>query len=61
MPGAGKLTRAVLESGDAQASGRGLPVTLRDSLMTHLDRPDQAKEVLQAGAVIGAEFSFCAL
>jgi class 3 adenylate cyclase/tetratricopeptide (TPR) repeat protein len=53
-----ELTRAVLESGDAKATGREIPVTLYDSLMARLDRLGPAKEVAQVGAVIGSEFSY---
>jgi tetratricopeptide (TPR) repeat protein len=53
-----ELTRAVLESGDAKATGRQIPVTLHDSLMARLDRLGPAKEVIQVGAVIGGEFSY---
>jgi class 3 adenylate cyclase len=53
-----ELTRAVLESGDAQLTGREIPVTLHDSLMARLDRLGPAKEVIQVGAVIGSEFSY---
>jgi class 3 adenylate cyclase/tetratricopeptide (TPR) repeat protein len=53
-----ELTRAVLESGDAQLTGRAIPVTLHDSLMARLDRLGAAKEVIQVGAVIGSEFSY---
>jgi len=53
-----ELTRAVLESGDAQLTGREIPVTLHDSLMARLDRLGPAKEVIQIGAVIGSEFSY---
>jgi predicted ATPase len=53
-----ELTRAVLESGNAQFSGREIPVTLHDSLMARLDRLGPAKEVIQIGSVIGAEFSY---
>jgi tetratricopeptide (TPR) repeat protein len=53
-----ELTRAVLESGSAQLAGRGIPVTLHDSLMARLDRLGPAKEVIQIGAVIGGEFSY---
>ncbi|MBL0424106.1 AAA family ATPase [Ramlibacter alkalitolerans] len=44
----------------AAATGHGapeVPVTLQDSLMARLDRLGTAKEVAQAGAVIGREFS----
>jgi tetratricopeptide (TPR) repeat protein len=53
-----ECTRAVLESGDAQLTGRAIPVTLHDSLMARLDRLGAAKEVIQVGAVIGSEFSY---
>jgi len=53
-----ELTRAVLESGHAQITGRAIPVTLHDSLMARLDRLGPAKEIIQIGAVIGAEFSY---
>jgi predicted ATPase len=53
-----ELTRAVLESGDAQLTGREIPATLHDSLMARLDRLGKAKEVIQIGAVIGSEFSY---
>jgi len=45
-----ELTRAVLESSDAQLTGREIPVTLHDSLMARLDRLGPAKEVIQVGA-----------
>ena len=48
----------MLESGDAQLTGRAIPVTLHDSLMARLDRLGAAKEVIQVGAVIGSEFSY---
>jgi class 3 adenylate cyclase/tetratricopeptide (TPR) repeat protein len=53
-----ELTRAVLESGSTKLAGREIPVTLHDSLMARLDRLGPAKEVIQIGAVIGAEFSY---
>jgi class 3 adenylate cyclase len=53
-----ELTRALLERGNAQLSGREIPVTLHDSLMARLDRLGAAKEILQIGAVIGSEFSY---
>ena len=52
-----ELTRSVLESG-VKLGGREIPVTLHDSLMARLDRLGPAKEVIQIGAVIGAEFSY---
>jgi class 3 adenylate cyclase len=53
-----ELTRAVLESGNSKLSGREIPVTLHDSLMSRLDRLGPAKEIIQIGAVIGSEFSY---
>jgi tetratricopeptide (TPR) repeat protein len=53
-----ELTRTVLESGDAKLSGREIPVTLHDSLIARLDRLGSAKDVIQIGSVIGAEFSY---
>jgi class 3 adenylate cyclase/tetratricopeptide (TPR) repeat protein len=53
-----ELTLAVLENGDAKLVTRGIPVTLRDSLMARLDRLGPAKEAIQLGAVIGSEFSY---
>jgi class 3 adenylate cyclase/DNA-binding winged helix-turn-helix (wHTH) protein/tetratricopeptide (TPR) repeat protein len=53
-----ELTRAVLESGSAMLIGHQIPVTLHDSLMARLDGLGAAKEVIQAGAVIGSEFSY---
>ena len=53
-----ELTRALLESGNAQPAARTIPVTLHDSLMARLDRLGPAKEVAQIAAVIGADFSY---
>jgi class 3 adenylate cyclase/tetratricopeptide (TPR) repeat protein len=53
-----ELTRAVVESGEAQRNGRDIPATLYDSLMARLDRLGPAKEVAQVGAVLGREFSY---
>jgi class 3 adenylate cyclase/tetratricopeptide (TPR) repeat protein len=53
-----ELTRAVLESGEANLTGREIPATLHDSLMARLDRLGPAKEVIQVGAVIGSDFSY---
>jgi class 3 adenylate cyclase/DNA-binding transcriptional ArsR family regulator len=53
-----ELTRAVLESGEAELAGLAIPATLHDSLMARLDRLGHAKEVAQIGAVIGREFSY---
>jgi predicted ATPase len=53
-----ELTRAVLESGGGRLSGAAIPVTLHDSLMARLDPLGPAKEIVQIGAVIGAEFSY---
>jgi tetratricopeptide (TPR) repeat protein len=64
-----ELTRSVLEnegSGDTGGPPRvcspnaaaPVPATLQGLLLTRLDRLGSAKEVAQAGAVIGREFSF---
>jgi class 3 adenylate cyclase/tetratricopeptide (TPR) repeat protein len=53
-----ELTRAVLESGDAQPSERAIPATLHDSLMARLDRLGEAKEIIQIGSIIGSDFSY---
>jgi class 3 adenylate cyclase/tetratricopeptide (TPR) repeat protein len=53
-----ELTRAVLEHSDSRLTGGKIPVTLQDSLMARLDRLGSAKEVIQIGAVIGAEFPY---
>src|SRR6266851_2395946 len=53
-----ELTRVVLESVDARLTAHQIPVTLHDSLMARLDRLGPAKEVAQAGAVIGDTFSY---
>ena len=53
-----ELTRALLESGQTEFSRHQIPVTLHDSLMARLDRAGTAKEIIQLGAVIGAEFSY---
>ncbi|MEO8545825.1 MAG: adenylate/guanylate cyclase domain-containing protein [Burkholderiaceae bacterium] len=56
-----ELTRAVaeVESGRATASEdieAAIPSSLHDSLMERLDRLGQAKEIAQAGSIIGREF-----
>jgi class 3 adenylate cyclase/tetratricopeptide (TPR) repeat protein len=53
-----ELTRSLLESGDVKPSGRAIPATLHDSLMARIDRLGAARETLQAGAVLGGEFSY---
>jgi class 3 adenylate cyclase len=53
-----ELTRAILESNNAKLGTHEIPVTLHGSLMARLDRLGPAKEVIQVGAVIGAEFSY---
>jgi class 3 adenylate cyclase/tetratricopeptide (TPR) repeat protein len=53
-----ELTRAVLESGNAKLTGREIPATLQASLIARLDRLGAAREVAQAGATIGDEFSY---
>ena len=63
-----ELTKTVLESGLLTDAGDhyalagplvplAIPATLHDSLMARLDRLAPVKEVAQAGAVIGREFS----
>ena len=62
-----ELTKTVIESGllretvagyelDGPLPPLAIPSTLQDSLMARLDRLASAKEVAQAGAVIGREF-----
>jgi len=53
-----ELTRAVLESADAEPAAREIPATLHDSLMARLDRLGSAKEVAQIASVVGREFSY---
>ena len=63
-----ELTKTVLQSGLLEQAQTGyllrgplpelaIPSTLQDSLMARLDRLNQAKEVAQAGAAIGREFT----
>ncbi|MGZ6241990.1 MAG: AAA family ATPase, partial [Candidatus Binataceae bacterium] len=52
-----ELTRVLVET-DGRASANEIPTTLRDSLMSRLDRLGPAREVAQLGAVIGREFSY---
>jgi len=61
------LTKDILEMSELQAPGepmrmRGqrvtIPDTLRDTLMSRLDRLGGAKQTAQVGAVIGREFSY---
>jgi class 3 adenylate cyclase/predicted ATPase len=63
-----ELTKTILESGllteesdkytlASNFSGVAIPATLHDSLMARLDRLANGKQVAQAGAVIGREFS----
>jgi predicted ATPase len=66
-----EMTKAVLEAGSAGAvqrtvasipsPTRGVPASLQASLMARLDRLGSAKEVAQAGATIGREFSHALL
>jgi tetratricopeptide (TPR) repeat protein len=64
-----ELTQAVLESGELRdvgdryaliggSHGFTLPATLRDSLMSRLDRVRAVKELAQVGSAIGREFSY---
>ncbi len=61
-----QLTKTVLESAALEGVsdrasvplwGIAIPATLRDSLMARLDRLASARDIAQAGAVIGREFS----
>ena len=58
-----ELTKSVMEQASRSREEPGspaataLPATLRDSLMSRLDRHAVAKEVAQIGAVIGREFA----
>jgi class 3 adenylate cyclase/predicted ATPase len=63
-----ELTKGVLESGLLREEDNGyelagpllplsIPATLRDSLLTRLDRLGPVKEIAQSGAAIGREFS----
>jgi class 3 adenylate cyclase/pimeloyl-ACP methyl ester carboxylesterase len=64
-----ELTRTILESGLLKVEGgqyalcgplpaRGIPMTLRDSLMARLDRLGMAREVAQIAACLGREFTY---
>ena len=64
-----ELTRSILESAGLQDAGDryihigaahtlAIPLTLRDSLMSRLDRFMPVKEVAQIGAAIGHSFSY---
>ena len=52
-----ELTKSVLETGGAAAAVDAMPVTLRDSLMSRLDRLRHGKPVAQIAAVLGRECS----
>lgn len=55
-----ELTRAMVEAATAApapVAGGDLPPTLQDSLLARLDRLGPARAIVQAGAVIGREFS----
>ena len=66
-----EMTRAVLEAGSENGSGRSstepapsalaVPPSLHASLMARLDRLGPAKEIVQIGAAIGREFSYALL
>ncbi len=65
-----ELTKSVLEAGSEQPSDGGngaaqgsapVPTTLRDSLMSRLDRLGSAKELAQWASVVGREFSYALL
>ncbi|SHH92694.1 adenylate/guanylate cyclase domain-containing protein [Bradyrhizobium erythrophlei] len=53
-----ELTRSVMETA---GEGSEVPATLKDSLMSRLDRLGEAREVAQIAAVIGRQFSFALL
>src|SRR5438552_2581574 len=64
-----ELTKAILGSGVLEARGDAyvltgalaqlhIPATLRDSLMTRLDRAPRLREVAQLGSVLGREFAY---
>jgi predicted ATPase/class 3 adenylate cyclase len=52
-----ELTRAVAEAG-AGVGALDIPDTLQASLLARLDRLEEAKEVVQIGAVIGRDFGY---
>jgi len=57
-----ELTRATVEAVQTGAATEApVPATLRDSLMSRLDRVPAARTVAQIGAVIGREFSHALL
>ncbi|HYZ33461.1 MAG TPA: AAA family ATPase [Crenalkalicoccus sp.] len=53
-----ELTKAVLEAGRATGAGAVMPASLHASLMSRLDRVPGVKEVAQAAACIGREFTY---
>ena len=53
-----ELTKSVMESA---GEGSEVPATLKDSLMSRLDRLGEAREVAQIAAVIGRQFTFSLL
>jgi class 3 adenylate cyclase/tetratricopeptide (TPR) repeat protein len=53
-----ELTKSVMESAGEASE---VPATLKDSLMSRLDRLGDAREVAQIAAVIGRQFSFALL
>ena len=55
-----EVTRLLLEGGE-QGSIQSIPPTLQQSLMARLDRLGTAREVAQAGSVIGRDFSYSLL
>ena len=56
-----ELTKHVLESGTSGTSKASVPATLRDSLLSRLDRLGEAKRLAQMASVIGREFSLSVL
>jgi len=53
-----ELTKSVIESAGEDSE---VPATLKDSLMSRLDRLGEAREVAQIAAVIGRQFTFTLL
>ena len=54
-----ELTKSVLESADGDSAA--VPATLKDSLMSRLDRLGEAREVAQIAAVVGRQFPLAIL
>jgi DNA-binding SARP family transcriptional activator/class 3 adenylate cyclase len=52
-----ELTKLILERGPSAVSALAIPASLQDLLMARLERLEAAREVAQAAACIGREFS----